>query len=127
MSGAGAPASDADAGGNTGATESWTDDDVDLVRTAIDHIEADAVVTVDGERYECDVIIWATGFHHTKVLWPVDIVGRDGVVLRDVWGERPAAYLGMTMPELADWLCAELLRAGAIALEGDDIVPTMAA
>jgi glyoxylase-like metal-dependent hydrolase (beta-lactamase superfamily II) len=36
-------------------------------------------------------------------------------------------HLGMTMPELADWLRTELLRAGAIALDGDDIVPTMAA
>jgi len=36
-------------------------------------------------------------------------------------------HLGMTPAELADWLRAELLRAGAIALEGDDIVPTMAA
>jgi len=35
--------------------------------------------------------------------------------------------LKMTMPELADWLVAELLRAGAIAIEGHDIVPTMAA
>ena len=29
-----------------------TRDDVDLVRTGIDHIEPDAVVTVDGERHE---------------------------------------------------------------------------
>jgi glyoxylase-like metal-dependent hydrolase (beta-lactamase superfamily II) len=36
-------------------------------------------------------------------------------------------HLGMSTPELADWLRAELLRAGAIALDGDDIVPTMAA
>ncbi len=36
-------------------------------------------------------------------------------------------HLGMTMPELADWLFAELLRAGAIARDGDDIVPTIAA
>jgi glyoxylase-like metal-dependent hydrolase (beta-lactamase superfamily II) len=36
-------------------------------------------------------------------------------------------HLGMSMPELADWLRAELLRAGAIAIDGDDIVPTMAA
>jgi glyoxylase-like metal-dependent hydrolase (beta-lactamase superfamily II) len=36
-------------------------------------------------------------------------------------------HLGMTMPELADWLRTELLRAGAIAVDGDDIVPTMAA
>jgi glyoxylase-like metal-dependent hydrolase (beta-lactamase superfamily II) len=36
-------------------------------------------------------------------------------------------HLGMSTPELADWLRAELLRTGAIALDGDDIVPTMAA
>jgi len=36
-------------------------------------------------------------------------------------------HLGMTPAELAEWLKSELLRAGAIALEGDDIVPTMAA
>jgi glyoxylase-like metal-dependent hydrolase (beta-lactamase superfamily II) len=36
-------------------------------------------------------------------------------------------HLGMTTPELANWLLAELLRAGAIARDGDDIVPTMAA
>ena len=76
-----------------------TRDDVDLVRTPIDHIEADAVVTADGVRHECDVIVWATGFHHTRVLWPIDIVGRDGRHLSEVWGERPAAYLGMTVPD----------------------------
>ncbi|MEI2653935.1 MAG: hypothetical protein V9G12_17635 [Microthrixaceae bacterium] len=37
-------------------------DNVDLVRTGIDHIEADAVVTVDGERYPADVLVLATGF-----------------------------------------------------------------
>lgn len=36
-------------------------------------------------------------------------------------------HLGMSMHELADWLRAELLRAGAITIDGDDIVPTMAA
>ena len=76
-----------------------TRDDVDLVRTPIDHIEADAVVTADGVRHECDVIVWATGFHHTRVLWPIDIVGRDGRHLSEVWGERPAAYMGMTVPD----------------------------
>jgi len=76
-----------------------TRDDVDLVRAGIHHIEADAVVTVDGERHPCDVIIWATGFHHARTLWPMRVVGRDGVVLDDVWGERPAAYLGMTVPD----------------------------
>ena len=74
-----------------------TRDDVELIRTGIDHIEADAVVTVDGERHPCDVIIWATGFHHARTLWPMEVVGRDGVVLSELWGERPAAYLGITV------------------------------
>jgi 4-hydroxyacetophenone monooxygenase len=76
-----------------------TRDDVELVRTPIERIEADAVVTADGQRHECDVIIWATGFHHTRVLWPIDIVGREGQHLSELWGERPAAYLGMTVPD----------------------------
>lgn len=76
-----------------------TRDDVDLIRTGIDHIESDAIVTVDGVRHPCDVIVWATGFHHTKVLWPIDFVGREGTHLSDVWGERPAAYLGITVPD----------------------------
>jgi len=82
-----------------------TRDDVELVRTGIDHIEADAVVTVDGERHECDVIVYATGFQATKVLFPMEIVGRDGVDLRQLWGERPAAYLGITVPGYPNLFC----------------------
>ncbi|MGB3409741.1 MAG: NAD(P)/FAD-dependent oxidoreductase [Microthrixaceae bacterium] len=74
-------------------------DDVDLIRTGIDHIEPDAVVTVDGERHEADVIVYATGFRYTEALWPMEIIGRDGVDLRKRWGSRPAAYLGITVPE----------------------------
>jgi 4-hydroxyacetophenone monooxygenase len=82
-----------------------TRDDVDLVRTGIDHIEPDAIVTEDGERYECDVIVYATGFHANRVLWPMDIVGRDGVKLRALWGERPAAYLGIAVPGFPNLFC----------------------
>ena len=82
-----------------------TRDDVELVRTEIDHIETDAIVTVDGERYECDVIVYATGFHANRVLWPMDIVGRDGVEIRALWGERPAAYLGITVPGFPNLFC----------------------
>ncbi|HTO00412.1 MAG TPA: NAD(P)/FAD-dependent oxidoreductase [Microthrixaceae bacterium] len=74
-------------------------DDVDLIRTGIDHIESDAIVTVDGERHEADVIVYATGFRYTEALWPMEIIGRDGVDLRQRWGTRPAAYLGITVPE----------------------------
>jgi 4-hydroxyacetophenone monooxygenase len=82
-----------------------TRDDVDLVRTGIDHIEPGAVVTEDGERHECDVIVYATGFYVNRLLSPMDITGRDGQDLRTMWGERPAAYLGITVPGFPNLFC----------------------
>ena len=82
-----------------------TRDNVELVRTGIDHIEPDAVVTDDGERYPADVIVYATGFQATKVLWPMTIRGRDGEVLSERWGERPTAYLGITVPGYPNFFC----------------------
>jgi 4-hydroxyacetophenone monooxygenase len=80
-------------------------DDVDLVRTAVERIEPDAVVTVDGARHECDVLVFATGFQATRMLAPMRIVGRDGVELHALWGERPAAYLGITVPGFPNLFC----------------------
>ena len=82
-----------------------TRDDVDLVRTGIDHIEPGAIVTVDGERYEADVLVYATGFDAAHMLAPMDIIGRDGLDLREMWGERPAAYLGITVPDFPNFFC----------------------
>jgi 4-hydroxyacetophenone monooxygenase len=80
-----------------------TRDNVDLIRTPIDHIEADAVVTEDGTRYPADVLVYATGFKHTSVLAPMTIIGRGGVDLRQMWGERPAAYLGVSVPDFPNF------------------------
>ncbi|BBY83544.1 NAD(P)/FAD-dependent oxidoreductase [Mycolicibacterium pulveris] len=82
-----------------------TRENVDLVRAGIDHIETDAVVTEDGTRYPADVIIYATGFAHTKLLWPMTIRGRGGEILSERWGERPAAYLGITIPGYPNFFC----------------------
>jgi len=73
-------------------------ENVDLVAGGVERIEADAVVA-EGQRYPADVIIYATGFHAGRMLWPMDIRGRDGVSLRDLWGEDdPRAHLGVTVP-----------------------------
>jgi 4-hydroxyacetophenone monooxygenase len=78
-------------------------DDVELVRDPIDHIEADAVVTVDGARRPTDVLVYATGFSVSKVLWPMEIVGRDGTRLNEKWDDRPGAYLGITVPQFPNF------------------------
>ncbi|MCK9923728.1 NAD(P)/FAD-dependent oxidoreductase [Frankia sp. AgPm24] len=71
---------------------------VDLVNDRILRVEPDAVVTTAG-RHEVDVIVMATGFRASEVLWPMEIVGRGGVSLTDVWQGRPAGYLNITVPD----------------------------
>ena len=75
-----------------------TRDNVELVRAGVDHLEPGAVVDSDGNRHEADVLVWATGFRVNEMLFPMTITGRDGRDLRQEWGDRPAAYLGMTVP-----------------------------
>ena len=80
-------------------------DDVDLVRTEIERITPEGVLDADGNLHEVDVIVFATGFHVEKFLWPIDIVGRDGTTLAEHWDERPSAYLGITVPGFPNLFC----------------------
>lgn len=73
-------------------------DNVELVRTEIIKIDSNGVVTADGERYEADVIVFATGFQMSKVLFPMEFIGRNSVTLNQFWSDRPSAYLGITVP-----------------------------
>lgn len=75
-------------------------DDVDLITDNISEITSDGIVTADGVLHEVDVIVLATGFQAQRMLTPMEIRGRSGRTLRDVWGEDdPRAYLGLTAPE----------------------------
>ncbi len=78
---------------------------VDLITNSIDRIVPDGVVTVDGTLHEVDVIIYATGFHANRYLWPMEIIGRDGAVLGEQWGDEPTAYLGITIPNFPNLFC----------------------
>ncbi len=76
---------------------------VELVRAGVNHLEADGVVDSDGVLHEADVIVWATGFRANDMLLPMRIVGRGGADLRERWGIRPRAYLGMTVPDFPNF------------------------
>lgn len=80
-------------------------DNVELVRTSIERIVEDGVVTTDGQFHPVDVICYATGFRHNDYLWPMEITGRAGVRLRDHWGDEPTAYLGITVPNFPNLFC----------------------
>ena len=68
------------------------------MRTGIERIAPEGVVTVDGVLHEADVICYATGFHHNDFLAPIEFTGRGGASLREQWGDEPTAYLGITVP-----------------------------
>ncbi len=74
-------------------------DNVTLETGPIARITEDSIVMADGTVHPADVIVWATGFQASKLLWPLEIVGRDGHSVRGDWGDDdPRAYLGMTAP-----------------------------
>ena len=44
-------------------------------------------------------MVWATGFQASRFLASFDVVGRDGLNLRDFWDDDdPQAYLGVAIP-----------------------------
>jgi 4-hydroxyacetophenone monooxygenase len=72
---------------------------VELVTEAVDHVQDGEIVDATGRRHAVDVILLATGFEPGKLLWPIEIRGRKGLLLSDVWADdQPRAHLGITMP-----------------------------
>jgi cation diffusion facilitator CzcD-associated flavoprotein CzcO len=68
---------------------------VDLSETPIEAITPTGIRTTAGE-HELDAIVFATGFDAmTGALDRIDITGRDGAALRDVWAAGPRTYLGL--------------------------------
>lgn len=74
-----------------------TRDHVDVEASEPARVNERGIVTQDGRQIDLDVIIYATGYH-LDFLSTVDIVGRDGVKLADVWGDSPSAYRGGLVP-----------------------------
>ncbi|KHL17077.1 cation diffusion facilitator CzcD-associated flavoprotein CzcO [Mumia flava] len=75
-----------------------TRDHVDVVTDDLVGVERDGVRTADGRLHRADVLIWGTGFAATRFLADVDVVGRDGARIHDVWRDGARAHLGMTVP-----------------------------
>lgn len=70
---------------------------VDVEASEPVRINERGIVTGDGRQIDLDVIIYATGYY-LDFLSTVDIRGRDGVELSEVWGDSPSAYRGGLVP-----------------------------
>lgn len=72
---------------------------VKLIPEHLAKVEGKRLISSSGQVIEADVIVLATGFQTTRVLGSYDVIGRDGRVLRELWGEDDAAaYLGTLVP-----------------------------
>ena len=76
---------------------------VQVVTSAIERIEEDALVTRDGERHPADVLVLATGFETTSFLAPMEIEGLGGLSLREAWRDGARAYLGISVPRFPNF------------------------
>lgn len=73
---------------------------VDLVNEAVIEVTESGVRSASGVFREVDVVVLATGFQATRVLHPMEIRGRSGHAIREVWRDDDAsAYLGVTVPD----------------------------
>ncbi|MDI3419084.1 flavin-containing monooxygenase [Streptomyces luteolus] len=69
---------------------------VSLRENAIERVEGQSVYLADGERFELDALVLATGFDAmTGSLDRIDIRGRGGRLLKDDWSAGPRTYLGL--------------------------------
>jgi cation diffusion facilitator CzcD-associated flavoprotein CzcO len=71
---------------------------VELVTEPIERLSEHGIVTADGAEHEIDCLIYATGFRTTEFMFPMEVVGRDGLTLRDAWADGPHAHLGISVP-----------------------------
>lgn len=70
-----------------------------LVSEGVVRVTPRGLVDSRGVEREVDVIVFATGFHADRFLYPMTIVGRDGRDTVQTWGPHDArAYLGLTAP-----------------------------
>jgi cation diffusion facilitator CzcD-associated flavoprotein CzcO len=74
-----------------------------LVTEGIERIEKSGVRTRDGQLHEVDVLALATGFRVDSFVRPMQVTGRGGVPLDDVWKNGPFAYTAISVPEFPNF------------------------
>ncbi|MGE3993193.1 flavin-containing monooxygenase [Pseudorhodoplanes sp.] len=67
---------------------------VTAIGTGIEDLFPGGVISQDGQQFNVDSVILATGFNASGMLGTLDFVGRDGQSLADLWRTCPEAYLG---------------------------------
>ena len=76
---------------------------VELIPRAVSRVTRSGIVDVDGVERKVDVLVMATGFQPTNYLARVEVVGVDGLSLREYWNDEPRGFLGTTVPNFPNF------------------------
>jgi cation diffusion facilitator CzcD-associated flavoprotein CzcO len=83
-------------------TDEWyptlTEPNVELVAERIEAVTPGGIRDATGAERPADAIVLATGFASHDFVAPMEIAGRGGRTLDEVWGEVARAYLGLSVP-----------------------------
>ncbi|MBV8789624.1 MAG: NAD(P)/FAD-dependent oxidoreductase [Mycobacterium sp.] len=75
-----------------------TQPNVEVLTSPARYLRAHSLVTEDGTERDVDVVVCATGYAAADYLAELDVIGEDGIALREVWRDGAHAYLGMAVP-----------------------------
>ncbi len=84
---------------DNGWYKALTRPDVTLIDEGVARIDGNRIYSSGGQEAEVDVLILATGYDVVRYLSPVELIGRDGVSIREAWDDIDSrAYLGTVVP-----------------------------
>ncbi|KAF2649793.1 FAD/NAD(P)-binding domain-containing protein [Lophiostoma macrostomum CBS 122681] len=85
-----------------GYLESFLKPNCSLTNSPTTRVTETGIETADGQHFEADVIICATGFDVShRPRYP--LTGRDNINLRDKWAEDPESYLSVMTPDFPNY------------------------
>ena len=78
---------------------------VELCTSGIVSADETGVITADGRHHDLDILVFATGFHGTRFLYPMEVRGRSGRTPAEVFGgdDEIRAYLGVAIPDFPNF------------------------
>lgn len=80
-------------------------DNVDLIIDSVTEVTETGLVDATGREVDADIIVYATGFHASRFLWPMTITGKNNLDLHDWWDDDPKTNLGITTPHFPNLFC----------------------
>ena len=100
-------------------------DNVELNAGNISHINEYSLIDANNVNYNSDVIVTATGFNASKMLWPMEVIGKDNKSILEYWQfDNPRANLGITVPNFPNFFImygpnTNLAHGGSIVFHGE--------